>query len=72
MAEMSRRSVFAVIVACNVMSSAHARIADAEWMRRFREFIKAFNDFVVALDDNKLDLSKWESMRTTFHSLEGK
>jgi len=67
---MPRRSIFAGVLACNVSTLAHARIGDAEWMRRFREFIKAFSDFVVALDDNKLDLSKWERMRTTFHSLE--
>ena len=47
-----------------------ARLGDAEWMRTFREFIDAFNDFVVGLDHNRLNLAAWERMRTTFHELE--
>lgn len=35
-----------------------------------REFIDAFNDFVVGLDHNRLNLVAWERMRTTFHELE--
>ncbi len=67
---MTRRSIFALVLASEAATSAHGRIGDAEWMASFREFIKAFNDFVEALDDNKLDLSKWERMRKTFHILE--
>ena len=47
-----------------------ARLGDAEWMRTFREFIDAFNDFVVGLDHNHLNLAAWQRMRTTFHELE--
>jgi hypothetical protein len=39
-------------------------------MRTFREFIDAFNDFVVGLDHNRLNLAAWAHMRTTFHELE--
>ena len=39
-------------------------------MRTFRAFIDAFNDFVVGLDHNRLNLAAWERMRTTFHELE--
>jgi hypothetical protein len=39
-------------------------------MLTFREFIDAFNDFVVGLDHNRLNLAAWERMRTTFHELE--
>ena len=49
---------------------AYARLGDAEWMRTFREFIDAFNDFVVGLDHNRLNIAAWERMRTTFHELE--
>ncbi len=49
---------------------SYARLGDAEWMRTFREFIDAFNDFVVGLDHNRLNLAAWERMRTTFHELE--
>jgi hypothetical protein len=34
---------------------ARPRLGDPEWMRTFRVFINAFNDFVVALDNDRLD-----------------
>lgn len=49
---------------------AHIKLGDSEWMRRFRIFIKAFNDFVEALDDNRLDRAKWGRMRTAWDDLE--
>jgi hypothetical protein len=49
---------------------ARAKLGDGEWMRRFREFIKAFNAFVEALDDGKLDRVKWERMRAEWRQLE--
>jgi hypothetical protein len=48
---------------------SYARLGDAEWMHTFREFIDAFNDFVVGLDHSRLNLVAWERMRTTFHQL---
>lgn len=57
-------------VAFGAHAFARPKLGDAEWMRRFREFIKAFNDFVVALDDGKLDRVKWERMRDTWHRIE--
>ena len=48
----------------------YARLGDVEWMRTFRKFIDAFNDFVVGLDHNSLNIAAWERMRTTFHDLE--
>ena len=49
---------------------SYARLGDAEWMRTFREFIDAFNDFVMGPDHKRLNLAAWERMRTTFHELE--
>lgn len=39
-------------------------------MRRFRIFIKAFNEFVEALDENKLDRTKWARMRKAWNDLD--
>lgn len=39
-------------------------------MGTFREFIDAFNDFVVGLDHNRLNLAAWGRMKITFHKLE--
>jgi hypothetical protein len=69
--QLTRRSFVAstsALLAPELQS--HARLGDAEWMRSFREFIDAFNDFVVSLDHNRLNLVAWERMRTTFHQLE--
>ena len=49
---------------------AHVKPGDSEWMPRFRIFIKAFNEFVEALDDNRLDRAKWARMRTVWDDLE--
>jgi len=51
-------------------TTAHVKLGDPEWMRRFRIFIKAFNEFVEALDDNRLDRAKWVRMRTAWDDLE--
>jgi hypothetical protein len=45
-------------------------LGDAEWMRHFREFIRAFNAFVDALDDNRLDHSAWQRMRIIWKTLD--
>ena len=44
---------------------SYARLGDADWMRTFREFIDAFNDFVVGLGHNRLNLAAGKRMRTT-------
>jgi hypothetical protein len=68
---VSRRLLFATIaVGFNMPAFARTKLGDGEWMRRFREFIKAFNAFVEALDDGKLDRAKWERMRAEWHQLE--
>jgi hypothetical protein len=50
----------------------YARLGDAEWMGTFRGFIDAFNDFVVSLDHNRLNIAAWERMKATFHDLEAR
>jgi hypothetical protein len=67
---VTRRLLFATIAAGIEMPAlARAKLGDGEWMRRFREFIKAFNAFVEALDDGKLDRVKWERMRAEWRQL---
>jgi len=67
-----RCSLLMISAAFGVRAFARPKLGDAEWMSGFREFIKAFNDFVVALDDGKLDRVKWERMRDTWHKIEVK
>ena len=49
---------------------ADPKLGDPEWMRRFRTFIKAFNEFVEALDDNRLDRAKWARMRHAWNDID--
>lgn len=51
-------------------ASRGAALGDPEWMRHFREFIRAFNAFVDALDDNRLDRSAWQRMREIWKTLD--
>jgi|SRR6266700_7646745 len=44
----------AILAAFTKIYEARSRLGDQEWMRRFRLFIRAFHEFVEALDDNKL------------------
>jgi hypothetical protein len=49
---------------------ARPALGDPEWMRRFKIFVKAFNDFVDSLDDNKLDRAKWSRLCSAWRSLD--
>jgi hypothetical protein len=57
-------------IAFEAQADIRPKLGDDEWIRRFRGFIKSFNDFVVALDEGKLDRAGWERMRVQFHQLE--
>jgi hypothetical protein len=68
---MGRRIlVFLFSLAVTAGAARRSKLGDTDWMRNFREFVKAFNDFVIALDDDKLDVSKWARMRSAWHRLE--
>jgi len=54
---------FAAIVTC-IYGTAFARpnLGDKEWMRRFRELVKAFNAFLEVLNEGKFDVAKWNAV----------
>jgi hypothetical protein len=45
-------------------------LGDEEWMRRYREFVRASNDFVIALNDGILDRTRWARLRAAFHAID--
>ena len=65
---MGRRTVF-FLFSVAVTAAPRPKLGDTDWMRRFREFVKAFNDFVITLNDDKLDVTKWERMRSAWLSV---
>jgi hypothetical protein len=69
---MKRRDV----LACCVLGlfpptvCAAPSLGNPEWMRRFGDFVRAFNTFVEALDENKLDHAAWERVRVLWKSID--
>jgi hypothetical protein len=49
---------------------AKPKLGDDEWMRRFRDFVKAFQPFVEALNDGRFDFSLWAQMRARWKNLD--
>lgn len=35
-------------------------LGSEEWTRRFRDFMKELNEFIIELNDDKLDEKKWK------------
>jgi hypothetical protein len=50
---------------------AQPRLGDDEWMKRFRDFVKSFNEFVNALNDGSFDVSRWRRTQTDWKKLDG-
>lgn len=46
------------------------KLGDEEWMRNFNDFVRAFNLFVMALNDGRFDHSKWKNMKTGWKKLD--
>ena len=68
---MTRRLCFRLIVATIPLSAfARPKLGDAEWMRRFRDFVRIFNGFVDSLNEGRFDLSKWRRMRAVWTELD--
>lgn len=68
---MTRRWWFMLpLLILPVPSWPHPRLGDEEWMRRFRAFVKLFNAFVEALNEQRFDLPTWQRMRDAWKRLE--
>lgn len=69
---MTRRNLcFALIVLISPgYLAGQPKLGDEEWMRRFNNFVRAFNLFVVALNDGRFDVLKWQDMRSEWKKLD--
>ena len=69
---MARRSLLWMVYSAMAAKAAQRpKLGDPDWMRRFREFVKTFNEFIISLNDDKLDVGQWERMRSAWHRVEG-
>jgi hypothetical protein len=58
---MTRRIHFMLLLMLlNQSARPNPRIGDAEWTMRFRRFMKELNEFIIQLNDNKIDEKKWK------------
>ena len=64
---LTRRTCFALFIGfVSLPGFARPRLGDEEWMRRFRAFVKVFNEFVEVLNDGKFDVSRWHAMHAAW------
>jgi len=46
------------------------KAGDADWVRKFRAFMKAMNEFLLTLNEDIFDVAKWERVRSAWHHLD--
>jgi hypothetical protein len=67
-----RASLLAVFAAfaSDAAAQSKSKLGNEEWMRRYRAFVKASNDFVIAINDGIFDVAKWERLRTAWREID--
>ena|ERR1700733_9086555 len=60
---MTRRFLLLAMITClSPLGFSEERIGDQEWIHQLHRFLKVMNEFLGALDDNRIDLSKWKQV----------
>ncbi len=68
---LTRRLCFGLLIALiPVPAFARPSLGDEEWMRRFRVFVRMFNEFIEVLNEGRFDLSKWKAMRIAWREID--
>lgn len=57
---IDRRNFTFLLISQSRNASAGPVLGSEEWTRRFRDFMKDLNEFIIELNDNKLDERKWK------------
>lgn len=68
---MSRRILVSALglLAQAPMVLSNPTFGDAEWQRRFDLFLRELNQFIVALNDDRLDLDRWKRVQNAWAGL---
>jgi hypothetical protein len=67
----TRRSCVYFFPIVAVLGASEApKLGDAEWTRRFTKFMKELNEFIILLNDNKVDRKKWEQVKASWDAIE--
>lgn len=56
----TRRCFILLLTSLSHFVRAEPQLGGKEWTRRFRDFMKELNEFIIELNDNKLDTAKWD------------
>ena len=71
---MTRRMCFGFFLAGLMWWAGPAfpqpRLGDAEWLRRFRSFVRLFNSFIESLNDGEFDFETWREMGAAWRKLQ--
>ncbi len=65
---MTRYRLLALLLSAPALS-AKSKLGDAAWMRNFSAFLQAINRFVLAMNDDRLDLQQWERVQRAWRLL---
>jgi hypothetical protein len=66
----TRRTILISLPALARRATAQPKLGDEEWMRNYRDFVKASNEFVIAINDGIVDRKKWQRLRATWHEID--
>ena len=70
MVRRSAISCLAVLFPALLKAAQPPKLGDPEWMRRFGLFLQEVNQFVLALNEDKLDRTRWERIRAAWAALQ--
>ena len=65
-----RRHFILLLMTLNRSAKAGLRFGGEEWTLRFRQFMKELNEFIIELNDNKLDERKWRRVCQAWSALD--
>jgi hypothetical protein len=57
---LDRRNFTLLLISQSRNAGTGPPFGSEEWTRRFRDFMKELNEFIIELNDNKLDEKKWK------------
>jgi hypothetical protein len=65
-----RRDLFPLLLLQSHRAFAGPPLGGEQWSRRFRDFMKELNEFVIELNDDKLDERKWKRVCQAWSAIE--
>jgi hypothetical protein len=67
---VDRRDFTLSLISLTRIADVGPPLGSDEWTRRFREFMKELNEFIIELNDNNLDKRKWKRVCQAWSAIE--